>query len=374
MNKVTILSLHLAFGGIEKAICSLANLLVDDYEVEIISEYKLLEKPAFPLDERVKVKYLIPELKPNGKEFKEALKAFKIGSIIREGIISAKVLYLKKHRMIEAIRNCDADVIISSRLYFNNLLGKYGKPETKKVGWEHNHWEVVKGQHEKVVKSAENLDVLVSCSKQINEHYSQYVDCRCVAIGNIIDFIPDEYPTLEEKNMIAVGSLIERKGFLDLIDIMNQLCKKDDRWHLNLFGDGEQKQDILNKIKEYGLENNVTVHGFQSKDVINSYLSKSSIYMMTSHSEALPIVLLEAVSFGLPIVAYECPGVDEIVEEDLNGYIIPGRDLDDYCAKTMKLMNDTELRKQFGKHSLEVSHRYSKEIIKTEWENLIESL
>ncbi|MBR0474624.1 MAG: glycosyltransferase [Erysipelotrichaceae bacterium] len=374
MNKVTILSLHLAFGGIEKAICSLANLLVDDYEVEIISEYKLLEKPAFPLDERVKVKYLIPELKPNGKEFKEALKAFKIGSIIREGIISAKVLYLKKHRMIEAIRNCDADVIISSRLYFNNLLGKYGKPETKKVGWEHNHWEVVKGQHDKVVKSAENLDVLVSCSKQINEHYSNYVNCRCVAIGNIIDFIPDEYPTLEEKNMIAVGSLIERKGFLDLIDIMNQLCKMDARWHLNLFGDGEQKQDILNKIKEYGLENNVTVHGFQSKDVINSYLSKSSIYMMTSHSEALPIVLLEAVSFGLPIVAYECPGVDEIVEEGLNGYIIAGRDLDDYCAKTMKLMNDTELRKQFGKHSLEVSHRYSKEIIKREWENLIESL
>lgn len=374
MNKVTILSLHLAFGGIEKAICSLANLLVDDYEVEIISEYKLLEKPAFPLDERVKVKYLIPELKPNGKEFKEALKAFNIASIIKEGIISAKVLYLKKHRMIEAIKYCDADVIISSRLYFNNLLGKYGKPETKKVGWEHNHWEVVKGQHDKVVKSAENLDVLVSCSKQINEHYSNYVNCRCVAIGNIIDFIPDEYPTLEEKNMIAVGSLIERKGFLDLIDIMNQLCKKDDRWHLNLFGDGEQKPDILNKIKEYGLENNVTVHGFQSKDVINSYLSKSSIYMMTSHSEALPIVLLEAVSFGLPIVAYECPGVDEIVEEDLNGYIISGRDIDDYCNKTLKLISDSELRKQFGKHAFEVSHRYSKETIKTEWENLIESL
>ncbi|MBQ9037074.1 MAG: glycosyltransferase [Erysipelotrichaceae bacterium] len=374
MNKVTILSLHLAFGGIEKAICSLANLLVDDYEVEIISEYKLLEKPAFPLDERVKVKYLIPELKPNGKEFKEALKAFNIASIIKEGIISAKVLYLKKHRMIEAIKYCDADVIISSRLYFNNLLGKYGKPETKKVGWEHNHWEVVKGQHDKVVKSAENLDVLVSCSKQINEHYSNYVNCRCVAIGNIIDFIPDEYPTLEEKNMIAVGSLIERKGFLDLIDIMNQLCKKDDRWHLNLFGDGEQKPDILNKIKEYGLENNVTVHGFQSKDVINSYLSKSSIYMMTSHSEALPIVLLEAVSFGLPIVAYECPGVDEIVEEDLNGYRISGRDIEDYCNKTLKLISDSELRKQFGKHAFEVSHRYSKETIKTEWENLIESL
>ncbi len=374
MKKISILSLHLAFGGIEKAICSLANLLVEDYEVEIINEYKLLDKPAFPLDERVKVRYLITDLKPNGKQFREAVRGFKIGSIIKEGITSARILYLKKHKMIEAIKSCDADVVISSRLYFNNLLGRYARFGVKKIGWEHNHWEVIKGQHDMVVKSAENLDVLVSVSKQINEHYSQYVKCRCEAIGNIIDVIPETYPTLKDKNFVAVGSLIERKGFLDLIEIINQICKTDASWHLNLFGDGEQKETILNKIHEYGLENNVTVHGFQSKDVINSYLSKSSLYMMTSRSEALPIVLLEAVSFGLPCLAFSCPGVDEVVEEGLNGYIIEGRDVKAFSDKAIEIMNDFELRKKLGQHSLEVSKRYSAEIIKSKWVNLIESL
>ena len=65
LKKVTILALHLGYGGIEKSIVALANLLVNDYEVEIISSYKLLDEPAFDLNPAVKVKYLITKFKPN---------------------------------------------------------------------------------------------------------------------------------------------------------------------------------------------------------------------------------------------------------------------------------------------------------------------
>ena len=74
MKKVAILALHLGYGGIEKSITALANLLCDKYKVEIICSYKLYDEPVFSLDERVKVKYLIKDLKPNRKEFKTALK------------------------------------------------------------------------------------------------------------------------------------------------------------------------------------------------------------------------------------------------------------------------------------------------------------
>ena len=72
MKKITILVLHLGYGGIERAVTTLANTLADDYEIEIISTYKLYKNPFFPLNKKIKVHYLI-EYGPNKKEIKQAL-------------------------------------------------------------------------------------------------------------------------------------------------------------------------------------------------------------------------------------------------------------------------------------------------------------
>ena len=74
MKKVTIFSLHLGYGGIERSIVNLANLLSSDYDVEIVSTYKLDENPAFDINKKVKIKYLITAFKPNRQEWKLLLK------------------------------------------------------------------------------------------------------------------------------------------------------------------------------------------------------------------------------------------------------------------------------------------------------------
>ena len=74
MKKITFLSLHLGYGGIEKSVVAVANLLCHDYEVEIISVYKLYDEPAFKLDKRVKVHYLIEKYKPNKEAWKNSIK------------------------------------------------------------------------------------------------------------------------------------------------------------------------------------------------------------------------------------------------------------------------------------------------------------
>ena len=74
MKKVSILSLHLGYGGIEKCIVTLANALCSKYEVEIAVCYKLYDKPAFDIDDRVKIKYLNKDLRPNNNEFRQFLK------------------------------------------------------------------------------------------------------------------------------------------------------------------------------------------------------------------------------------------------------------------------------------------------------------
>ena len=94
MKKITILALHLGYGGIEQYISSLCKMLENDYEIEIISTYKVLDKPAFYFSDKIKITYLIED-NPNKQEFKNSVKNFKILSIFKEGFKSFKILYLK---------------------------------------------------------------------------------------------------------------------------------------------------------------------------------------------------------------------------------------------------------------------------------------
>ena len=161
MKKVTILTLHLGYGGIEKSVAALANMLCKNYEVEIISSYKLYEQPAFEIDKEVKIKYLIEQFCPNREAWKEALKNLKPMKLCKESYHAVRTLSLKKKTMIKAIRQSDADIIISTRDIFNEWLGKYGRSKALKIGWEHNHFDIGEEYTKKVAKSARDLDYLV---------------------------------------------------------------------------------------------------------------------------------------------------------------------------------------------------------------------
>ena len=90
MKKITFLMLHLGYGGAEQAVIAQANLLVEKYNVEIISFYKLYENPAFEVDPRIEIKYLTENVKPNREEIKKAISAREVGKIVKEGIKSLK--------------------------------------------------------------------------------------------------------------------------------------------------------------------------------------------------------------------------------------------------------------------------------------------
>ena len=113
-KKIVILALHLGAGGAEKAICNLANILCEENDVTIIATYKLNNLPAFEINPSVKIEYLLPNLKPNRKEIKSAIKNAKIFTLAKESLKSLKILYLRKKTMVEKIKELYFDVIIST--------------------------------------------------------------------------------------------------------------------------------------------------------------------------------------------------------------------------------------------------------------------
>lgn len=367
MKKLSILSLHLNYGGAEKSICALANLLCDKYDVEIVCTYKIIDKPAFYLDPKIKVKYLT-YVKPNENEWKKTIKEKNIFKFIKESFYSVKVLYLRKKTMKEYIKNTDTKIIISSRYLFNNILSKYSKKDVLKIGWEHNHPHGNMKFAKKVIKSAKGLDYFVLVSKNLQSLYKEKLKkskCKCVYIPNIVDE-NDKSSDLLSKNLVSVGRLSKEKGFMDLLIIFNKILKKYPDYKLNIIGDGEEKEKLENYIKENHLEKNVIMHGFQNKDYINNVLLGSMIYLMTSFTESFGIVLIEAMSYGIPCIAFSsAEGAEELIENGKNGYLIDDRNIDKYVSKVEFLMNNFEERKKMQNNCINKANEFlGKNVIK----------
>lgn len=378
MKKITFLALHLGYGGVEKAIASQANMLSQKYDVEIISTYKLFNIPPFEINKDVKITYLLEDkFKPNKDEFKMAIKRKNIFKIIKEGIKSIKILYLRKHTMSKAISKCESDIIISTRVLYNRILTDKCKTGTVCIAQEHNHHNNNEKYINKIVSSVKHMDYFMPVSQELTSFYANKTkgtNAKCIYIPHCLDNIPELESKLNEKSLIAIGRLSKEKGFLDLIEVFSKVSKENDDWVLNIIGDGEERVNIENKVKELSLENKVILHGFRDKSYINNLLSKSSIYVMTSFEESFGIVLLEAQSFGIPCIAFDSArGAAEIIHDGIDGEFVKDRNIENMAKCINKLISDEELRKIYGENGRKNSFNYSFNNIQQKWFEFIET-
>ncbi|MDD3048729.1 MAG: glycosyltransferase [Bacilli bacterium] len=375
MKKITILALHLGYGGIEKAIASFCNMLCNEYEINIICTYKLYNTPPFEIDERVKITYLAVD-KPNRKEVLDSLKSANVISLFKEGFKSIKILYLRRNKMIEAIKNIDSDIIISTRPFHNRLLSQYGKEDAIKIAWEHSHHNDNQKYVTELLESIKNIDYLIPVSTELTEYYKKLVTgkTKCLHISLALDNIPKTRSTLENKEITIIGKLSREKGMVDLIDVFSIVHKNQPDWHLNIVGDGPEKKSILNKIVDSNLGKSITTYGFKNKDEVDDILINTSIYMMTSYTESFGLVLLEAMAYGIPCVAFDsAQGAREIIENKVDGYLITNRDKEAMANQIIDLIKDEDLRQKIGKKAKQKAILYSTKNIRQEWINLLEN-
>ena len=125
MKKITIFSLHLGYGGIEKSVVNLANLLSNDYKVEIISTYKIEETPAFEINPNVSVRYLITKYKPNRLEWKESIKKIRPIRFIKETYKAIVVLINRRRKTVNAIKKCDSDIMNYKNVFIRLFIASF---------------------------------------------------------------------------------------------------------------------------------------------------------------------------------------------------------------------------------------------------------
>ena len=194
-------------------------------------------------------------------------------------------------------------------------------------------------------------------------------------IPNAAKFIAEGYSNCNENRVIAVGRLDYQKGFDRLIEawaLVQQTDKYSD-WHLDIFGQGEWRDMLQQMIDERSLQDRVTLNK-PTKDIAKEYAS-SSMLVMSSHYEGFPMVMIEAMACGLPVVTfdYKC-GPRDIIDHEINGLLVKDGDIEGLAQALMRLMNDDELRQKMGENARLVVDRYSEEKVMSKWQELYKEI
>jgi len=357
MKKISIIVRDITkFGGTERAVTNLANLLVTNFDILIVSVYKTsFNHPYFNLNDKIKISYLDVE-KPNSI-FQRFYQYFVLIFALRNFIINKKL-----------------DIIIGTGHAFNFLLPLITLfLKTKSIAAEHITRSSLPFSTKVFQRiSYPYLDALVVLSPSAKKKY--HFCENTFIIPNSLPFSPAEQSNLNNKTIISVGRLSNEKGYDRLIEIARLLKRKcDDGWKIKIFGNGDLESELKNAIDSYDLSDFVFLNKAVS-DIQNEYLN-SDIYLMTSRFEAFPMVLLEAKACGLPVVSYDCPeGPREIISEAVDGFLIEDGNIINMTDKLLLLMTDSSLRMIMGKNAKNSISDYGDDVIFDKWNKVIDNI
>ncbi|MBQ7104280.1 MAG: O-antigen ligase family protein [Bacilli bacterium] len=382
-KKLSFLMLHLGNGGIEKATVSTANSLSKYFDVELVVAYNLSNQVLYDINDNVKINYLINnDVALRVNKYKENLKKREIRLLFKNIYLdyfknkrvknlfidifdSIKISFLKNELMIKYLKKCDSDIIISTRVEYSVLLSKYGNKDSKKIAVEHRHHNNDKKYIRKIRNNYNNINYLVVLTEGLRKDYSNFLKrdskTKVITIPNMIEKYPSKLSSLKNKKVISIGRIVEGKRIDEIIEIASY-CKD---LEFEIIGDGDKFESMC-LLAQNKKVSNVKMLGAMKNEEALEHLKEASIFIMTSETEGLPMVLLEAFSYGVPAICYMTDsGVSDIVDNNLNGFIIEERNQKEMIKKLKEIMNDDKLRKSFGKEALLKAKEFSeKEVIK----------
>ncbi len=324
--------------------------------------------------------HILSIVSSNGKSFYRLDENIEFSSIFNKSNINFKINYFKVVCAIRKyIRNNNIDILIDVDI-MSDIFSIPAKifTKTKLISWEHfncnqNNGERLRGISRLLASKFSNCIVTLT-EKDMNNYINRFkIKNKIQYIYNPIVNFPEKKCDIKSKIIISVGNLIYQKGVDMICDIAKVILSENDEWSWIILGEGNDRKLLEEKIKEYELENKLILKGNVS-DVENYYIN-SSIYVMTSRYEGLPMVLLEAKSFALPIISFDCEtGPSEIVNDGINGYLIEPNNIDSMILKINDLIKNDLKRSEFSKNSNRGLEKFDLNKIIDKWEELFNNV
>jgi glycosyltransferase involved in cell wall biosynthesis len=367
-------------GGMERAITIKANYLAEEsgYDVSIVTTEQMGRPVFYPVSGKVHLYHLDIGIHENfGKESylkKVVSRYFKTKEYERK--LDALLVAIKPDITISSLgldigfihRLKDGSIKIGELHFPGNfrqlMANKLSKDFLSNFVAKVRTWELKK-------KCARLRRLVVLTHEEMNSWAKKE---NITVIPNPLPFYPKTNSFLNKKQAIAVGRLAYEKGFDMLINTWKFVSEKHPDWQLNIFGNGNQKQNLLQLIAEQQLDSVVEIH--DPVDTIQEqYQTHSMLIFPSRYLDALPMVLIEALSSGLPLVSFNSPcGPKDLITDGVNGFLVETGDINTLAEKIDNLIESESLRQSMGKAAREISANYRIEKVMEQWVNLFEML
>ena len=179
------------------------------------------------------------------------------------------------------------------------------------------------------------------------------------------------YSNCNSNHVIFVGRITYQKGLDALIEVWKLVHEKHPDWFLDIYGEGELKEYYENIIEKLNI--NILIHHPEST-ILQRYC-ESSMLLLTSVYEPFGLVLPEAMSCGVPVVAFDCPyGPADIITDGVDGFLVKNRDVKEFASRVCQLIENKELRLRMGQAAIKSSQRYRAEVIMPKWEKIFDCI
>ena len=376
--KILVLHGHLSMGGEEKILLNvLKNLVELNYNVDLLITWDYGENNLFEneIPEEVNYEFLFKSYNGKNRIIKEIFRLRK------------KINYLKK--VEKRIKEKDYDIVID---YSSNLL-KYKDFDIAIPVFSWVHFSLTFGEKlsiekvEKYKKQYKKYDKILAICDRMRDEFIEilgmdtnkvelvYNPINLEIIQKKSENVNPKYENyLKEDYFLQVSRLTHQKQPEHLVDIYYKLKQLGIKEKLYFIGNGKKIELIKQKIKEYKLENDVILLG----QIENPYpfFKNAKLFLHTAKYEGLPTVLLESLTFGVPVVAYDCPtGPKDILGKNSEyGELIPLNDKDTFVKKVYELMNNNTKYENYKRLSLMRANDFSMESNKLKLRELIKSI
>ncbi len=364
-------------GGVERIVSVKANYFADvlGYDVTVIVTEGKGRTSFFPLSDKVKVVN------------------FELGfeELWRASFFRKVLLYLQKQRLFKKLLTSELmrirpDFTISMLRREINFLTDI-RDGSKKIGelhvnranyrnFEQNESNILKRMFAKywmdsLVKKLKKLDRLVVLTEKSKASWPELSNVE--VIPDPLPFQVDAKSDLHAKRIITIGRYAYQKGYDMLLRAWAEIEKKYPDWQLAIYGMGDQ-DSLRNQMRELGIDADRCLLNGPVNDVIKEY-QNSSVFVLPSRFEGFGLVVIEAMSCGVPVVAFNCPmGPDEIISDGEDGFLVPVGDIRALAEKLQTLMQNQELRMKFSETAYRNSVRYRIEKISNQWIQLFAQL
>lgn len=291
--------------------------------------------------------------------------------------IAWRLKHLFKHRLSNRLQTIKPDVIVCTTANYVDLdiLVKL-KGRTPLIVESHSIYRQTfgrKGLTNRYAdfvyhKSLKRAHVIVALTEGDAADWRKHYP-HVMVIPNMVHLNEGRCAVLDNKRVIWVGRLDYQKRPMEVIRIWKALYSQFPDWHLDIFGEGEQQQEL--KDMACSLNMNIQIH--LPTDMIFEAYRESSVLVSTSLFEPFGLVIPEGMSCGLPVIAYNCPfGPEAIINDGENGFLVNNNDSQTFVDRLRLLMSDSELRHKMGKQAATSSQQYSPTLVMPMWINLFE--